>query len=404
MPACFVESPGGESKEGSSFVNSGEAEAVVQVVRHLLRPGHHSASNLNVITFYNAQRALIQAKLEAAGCTGVAVISVDAMQGREVDVVILSAVRTGGPGGGGLGFLADPRRINVAVSRAKECLVLLGHRETLSSNRDWRSLLGLYRGWEGIKEWKDSYDQALPDGVERLSPVMAAQGEEDEGGAIGIEGLQLADDAAATEQRPAAAKRVLSAAEEVDLPRHREEMKARKKLHQVLTLQGSEEPLEANQKAKLATMEETFRQLVTCLARDPKLGSITQAYLRVMEGCGDASLALKHTVAAASTMAPHCQTHEAQLELLGAMAGYVELRPMDLSPSFLLMAKGLYDEEVLAEEAIMAWYSKTKISGGPFLQGLVEQLGPFVKWLRTAEEEESDEEEDEEESLSDARA
>ena len=52
------------------------------------------AQQVNVLTFYNAQRALICQKLGAAGFPNVPVVSVDAMQGREVDVVILSCVPT----------------------------------------------------------------------------------------------------------------------------------------------------------------------------------------------------------------------------------------------------------------------------------------------------------------------
>lgn len=77
--------------------------------------------------------------------------TVDGFQGREVDVVIFSCVRaplspSGGGGGGnesfggGLGFLTDRRRMNVAITRARRSLIVLGNRRWLSSDSAWRAL------------------------------------------------------------------------------------------------------------------------------------------------------------------------------------------------------------------------------------------------------------------------
>ena len=58
--------------------------------------------------------------------------TVDAFQGRERDVVIISCVRANGRNGG-VGFLDDVRRINVAITRAKYSLLVVGHRKTLET-------------------------------------------------------------------------------------------------------------------------------------------------------------------------------------------------------------------------------------------------------------------------------
>ena len=53
-------------------------------------------------------------------------------QGREADVVVISTVRSGR-----LGFADDPRRINVALTRARHGLVLIGHAPTLGKGKCW---------------------------------------------------------------------------------------------------------------------------------------------------------------------------------------------------------------------------------------------------------------------------
>lgn len=79
----------------------------------------------------------------------VEVSTVDAFQGREADVMILSCVRAPKHGQAGslqrtastgVGFLQDVRRMNVAITRARRSLWVLGHLMTLHQSRPWRKL------------------------------------------------------------------------------------------------------------------------------------------------------------------------------------------------------------------------------------------------------------------------
>ncbi|EKL0721039.1 AAA family ATPase [Citrobacter freundii] len=79
-----------------------------------------------VITPYRAQcqelrRAIL--KNDFSACLIIEVDTVDAFQGRQADVVFFSFVRTVGPAT----FYADDRRINVAISRARDCVYLVGN-------------------------------------------------------------------------------------------------------------------------------------------------------------------------------------------------------------------------------------------------------------------------------------
>ncbi|MFG1314608.1 DEAD/DEAH box helicase [Xanthobacter autotrophicus] len=125
--------------------NPAEIEAVVDVLRHLrAKPGERPT--LAILAPYRAQVEKLRARLNAARKTslshlaafasvrsdGALVGTVDSFQGNEADVVVLSLVRNNARAGrGALGFLQDRRRMNVALSRAKTQLVIVGSLEFL---------------------------------------------------------------------------------------------------------------------------------------------------------------------------------------------------------------------------------------------------------------------------------
>jgi superfamily I DNA and/or RNA helicase len=117
--------------------NAAEAAAVVSHVRTLLRAGV-APSSVAVLSPYTAQVALLKrALLEAAESANqplasIEVATVDSFQGRESDAVVLSLVRSNRRGA--VGFLADRRRLNVAVTRARRHLALVCDAAMLGSS------------------------------------------------------------------------------------------------------------------------------------------------------------------------------------------------------------------------------------------------------------------------------
>lgn len=122
--------------------NPGEVQAVVDVLRHVRAGDGEKPPTLAILSFYAAQVEKLAERIDAetrggelkhlAGFApaiqgGAWVGTVDGFQGNEADLVILSLVRNNaGSGARALGFLRDRRRMNVALSRAKSKLVLVG--------------------------------------------------------------------------------------------------------------------------------------------------------------------------------------------------------------------------------------------------------------------------------------
>ncbi|KAI4387118.1 hypothetical protein MLD38_004973 [Melastoma candidum] len=107
---------------------------------------------IGIITPYKRQLSLLRSRLVASFGSNVVsemeLNTVDGFQGREVDILILSTVRAANSlpnksnaSSSSIGFVSDVRRMNVALTRAKFSLWILGHSSTLKTNRTWAALL-----------------------------------------------------------------------------------------------------------------------------------------------------------------------------------------------------------------------------------------------------------------------
>ncbi|XP_008784706.2 regulator of nonsense transcripts 1 homolog [Phoenix dactylifera] len=143
------------SASGTSYLNRTEAANVEKIVTTFLRSGV-IPSQIGVITPYEGQRAYIVNYMSRNGALRqqlykeIEVASVDSFQGREKDYIILSCVRSNEHQG--IGFLNDPRRLNVALTRARYGIVILGNPKVLSKQPLWNSLLTHYKEHECLVE------------------------------------------------------------------------------------------------------------------------------------------------------------------------------------------------------------------------------------------------------------
>lgn len=109
--------------------NPQEADLVAAKVRALVAAGLPE-SEVAVITPYAAQVRLVRDRLR--DLPGVEVDSVDGFQGREKEAIVVSFVRSNAEAD--IGFLADTRRTNVAMTRARRRLLLVGDTATLAGD------------------------------------------------------------------------------------------------------------------------------------------------------------------------------------------------------------------------------------------------------------------------------
>ncbi|KAK3554178.1 hypothetical protein QTP70_019104, partial [Hemibagrus guttatus] len=129
---CFLDTsqvPAHETVEKGGVSNRTEAILVHAIVSVLLKAGCR-ASDIGVIAPYRQQLKAISALLEEESFRAVEVNTVDKYQGRDKSVIIVSFVRSHTEGNLGE-LLKDWRRLNVAITRAKHKLLMLGSAPTL---------------------------------------------------------------------------------------------------------------------------------------------------------------------------------------------------------------------------------------------------------------------------------
>ena len=161
-PLVFIDSAGKgwdeeRSEKDPSTSNPGEARRIVAEVERLLERGI-SPTDLAVITPYFAQVRLLQQLLQEHCLQGLEVGTIDGFQGREKEAIVLDLVRSNE--NGDLGFLRDLRRMNVALTRAKRFLLVLGDSATIGQHPFYDKFITFA---EENDAWQSAWDHDISD-------------------------------------------------------------------------------------------------------------------------------------------------------------------------------------------------------------------------------------------------
>ena len=151
VPMAFLPVNGDEllSPDGASKENPAEAGWVAKILENLLQAGELGDTDIGIITPYAGQVRAIRDALPERN-DSVEVHTVDGYQGREKEVIIFSCVRSNSDGI--VGFLSAARRLNVALTRAKRGLIVIGAPDTLRNDETWASWLDYIRS-RNLEAW-----------------------------------------------------------------------------------------------------------------------------------------------------------------------------------------------------------------------------------------------------------
>lgn len=134
--------------EGFGRINKREAELTLECLREYFeKVGRQrileESIDVGIISPYRAQVQLLRQMIKRSEFFRpfrrlLSVNTVDGFQGQERDIIIISLVRSNQEGH--IGFLSDLRRMNVAMTRARMKLIIMGNAETLSHTRFYKEL------------------------------------------------------------------------------------------------------------------------------------------------------------------------------------------------------------------------------------------------------------------------
>ncbi|XP_063988687.1 putative helicase mov-10-B.1 isoform X2 [Diachasmimorpha longicaudata] len=151
FPVMFHAVKGEEQREtySPSVYNPLEVKVIVDYVKKLIGANLGGQiikeEEVGIVTPYKLQKQKLMQALAKAGFKNISVGTVEIFQGQERDVIIISTVRSvlyrRRTGKIHIGFLSNPKRFNVAVTRAKSLLIVVGNPEILQHDECWKEFM-----------------------------------------------------------------------------------------------------------------------------------------------------------------------------------------------------------------------------------------------------------------------
>ncbi|AFF20316.1 regulator of nonsense transcripts 1 [Helicobacter pylori ELS37] len=132
----WINVEGEHQLEKTSSYNKDQVQKIIELLEQINRALNQRKirKTIGIITPYNAQKRRLRSEVEKCSFKNfdeLKIDTVDAFQGEEADIIIYSTVKTCG----NLSFLLDSKRLNVAISRAKENLIFVGKKSFFENLR-----------------------------------------------------------------------------------------------------------------------------------------------------------------------------------------------------------------------------------------------------------------------------
>ncbi|EME83266.1 uncharacterized protein MYCFIDRAFT_116328, partial [Pseudocercospora fijiensis CIRAD86] len=148
LPVLFRDNRSGDEieQDGGGWFNLGEADIALAIAQSFLRQELLQPEQICIMSPFRAQVKVLRRKAREQLKPGINIGPLEAFQGLESRLVILCTTRTRDRFidqdiARGLGVIHEPRRFNVALTRAKEGLVVIGNPDVLDLDENWASFL-----------------------------------------------------------------------------------------------------------------------------------------------------------------------------------------------------------------------------------------------------------------------
>jgi len=153
VPLLFEHVNGIEQREADSpsWFNNDEIQKIVKLIENLFlsyKTGFIMETDIGVIAPYQKQAEKLRLAFNRQRWPDIKVGSTEQFQGQEYPIIIISTVRSvvqAVDKTHNIGFLSNEKRMNVAITRPKGLLIIVGNSTVLSTNRYWKSMIGLYK-------------------------------------------------------------------------------------------------------------------------------------------------------------------------------------------------------------------------------------------------------------------